>query len=209
MGGGRPRSSTSDRAHASPPLRHSCVGRNQRAEPPLPPIPACAGMTERAAGMAELRAGTAVPAGAPPQATEAQHDRRSQLATSHPPPNLPPKRESPAKWQIWGLHEGVDQIGPDRRIRRNWAFCRRLLKGGRDELGKGREGGAGVGGLGAPVPAYAGMTKLAAGMAERSAGMTVGAARAPSQAIAFCRDRLRPLVTSHPPPNLPPKRGEG
>ena len=34
--------------------------------------------------------------------------------------------ESPAKWRIWGLHADVDQIEPDRRIRRNWAFRRRL-----------------------------------------------------------------------------------
>ena len=47
---------------------------------------------------------------------------------------------------------GVDQIEPDRRIRRNWAFCRRLLKGGRDRKGNGAErqwvaGSGGGGGL--------------------------------------------------------------
>ena len=44
------------------------------------------------------------------------------------------------------MHAGTDQIEPDRRIRRNWAFCRRLWKGGRDELGKWVGVGRAVGG---------------------------------------------------------------
>ena len=69
--------------------------------------------------------------------------RASVEATTRPPPSSlpvpscsspspfpqffpPPFQESPAKWRIRRMRAGADQIEPDQRIRRNWAFCRRL-----------------------------------------------------------------------------------
>ena len=84
-------------------------------------LPACAGMTEKARRGRLGRGATLLHTRALP-----------------PPTQPPPWKESPAKWRIRRMRAGADQIEPDRRIRRNWAFCRRLLEGGRDELGKGR-----------------------------------------------------------------------
>ncbi len=67
----------------------------------------------------------------------------------------------------------------------------------------------------APIPAYAGMTRGGRrddGWAMRAAavgamrGVGVGAMRA---AAGGANDRWHPLGAPHPPPNLPPKRGEG
>ena len=70
------------------------------------------------------------------------------------------------------------------------------LKGGRDELGE----GSGCVGVGAWVPACAGMTERGAQKRHWGAGMTSG---------RWAKDGWRWLAAFHPPPNLPPKRGEG
>ena len=71
----------------------------------------------------------------PPPSARRTHasPRPAQSHRAHTSPQFipPPFQESPAKWQIWGLHADVDQIEPDQRIRRNWAFRRRPLPGGR------------------------------------------------------------------------------
>ena len=60
-----------------------------------------------------------------------------------PPPNLPPKKQTFAQPRIslcGGQPDQIEAIGLHRRI---WGLREGLLRGGRDELGKGVVGGVG------------------------------------------------------------------
>ena len=81
------------------------------------------------------------------------------------------------------------------------------------------KGGADVGGR-MWVPACAGMTERGVGMTERGVGMTERGAGMMARgagmmaggvawAIGVGREWRWWLAASHPPPNLPPSRGEG
>ena len=209
MGGGTHRTATSDRvaAHApprtpperihapvipAPPSRHSCAGRN-RATPPPPPFPHPSPLLGGRLGggweaPSQRSSGRPAPPRTPPERPASRHS-----------PRLIPALSSPS---VIPAQAGTTRSSIPTPLR--------------DSV----------------IPAQAGMG--AAASARHAPHMT--ARRTPIAGDSFCaptahsclrrndgiakleldgwgreeRTRsVRPLATSHPPPNLPPKRGEG